>query len=1173
MSEMDGKSGGPPPTYQDLFRQAHTLLTDIQDLRISVLPQPRLVMLHERAAELRNALRLGAKAVYRKKKYAEAKNNLNLAEAAGKALSSLAGFFPVLRTLNGKVSQDIILAEQVLRHGRFYSDLTAYKKELRALLGSLKDDATGQAELRLVEISTAVERLKETKDALNAKLNPKLESYYKIFDSIFSALEKYDHLAPANAEITIALRAPAYQAVAASRIFDRDFYLAQLPDPAAAPDAIKHYLTNNPGGQYFSNKFFHDRYYLAMYPEVRRLRYNALEHFARYGDALRYNPYPEFNTRFYLENNDDVLDAGVSPFMHFLFHGLKEERPPSGKAAAFFNARYLDESVGHAIKIVFAGEPEKPEDKKAWGMLRKLCEANAKTEVKCIDSLTFADARNDADGYVVCGESLRHAPGSFLRALEKSGAALVYFGSDPQGDLAELLRSGILPLPKICAFTNNYERFIRWQESETSLKLHYYPFDDATVAVSVASALLKMIRPGGEFAARKFVQAPTDAPAISVVSIIYKKSKEMCAFLESLNRQDIARDYEVILVNDATPDNAVHVVEAWLEEKRAAGLLNRFMRVSILNNESNLGNCLSRNKGIEASNAEIVLVADGDMVFGCSCLAEHCWAYRFSDCDAVIGFFHFNMDYDFIFTWAAACEVNPGIVRKKVTSDSAYLAMCYPMDGIYNFVTRNTSFKKSILHGNYFDPDFSYTTNPDSGYGEEDHELSARLYFEGRRVRFVENAFGIHIRHQDNSYSADKALSNLRNWNRLIAKHPEMMLVDRHYYQWRTTDFLDKTRSRSGAKEFIEANSRYNDKNRVNIVIKKLKPLKILTYRWHAAHQYELFKLRHNFTLVTGSGTAICDQWDYGQRPLPGNVRFAPLHSINAKEYDFAILPFDENVLHPELCNGALSLDWGKTFLTMLALTRGMPRVALCHGMPGRYGDFLKDGDPVPDNIGRVIESEREAFRELLKDTHVVHNSHQAQSEWQFHKSSVIWHGFSPYELPPGSHEKACLTLPKNVFAERPQYWGKASMEQVEKLLKDVCLVEYAAPPPPHSGYEKDTQEWAVAGFQNYTRYLGRSAIYLTPAMRNAMPRSRAEAMMTGSIPVSMRNCDVDMFIKNGLNGFVANSAEEMKEHIVWLMKNDTARLQISKNARNASLDIFNIDRNLSLWSELIDCL
>jgi glycosyltransferase involved in cell wall biosynthesis len=109
-----------------------------------------------------------------------------------------------------------------------------------------------------------------------------------------------------------------------------------------------------------------------------------------------------------------------------------------------------------------------------------------------------------------------------------------------------------------------------------------------------------------------------------------------------------------------------------------------------------------------------------------------------------------------------------------------------------------------------------------------------------------------------------------------------------------------------------------------------------------------------------------------------------------------------------------------------------------------------------------------------------------------------------------------------------------------------------------------------VAIFQKSTRYIGEFAVYLNPTVHAPMPAARAEAMMTGAVPVSLRNHDVDMFIQNGVNGFYGDSAEELAAHVVWLMRHDQQREAISRNARLTAMDLFNIDRHLAAWSELI---
>jgi hypothetical protein len=295
----------------------------------------------------------------------------------------------------------------------------------------------------------------------------------------------------------------------------------------------------------------------------------------------------------------------------------------------------------------------------------------------------------------------------------------------------------------------------------------------------------------------------------------------------------------------------------------------------------------------------------------------------------------------------------------------------------------------------------------------------------------------------------------------------------------------------------------------------------------------------------TANGMTRRDRWDYGRRPLPDTVRFKPPHEIDADEYDFAILSFAAQAIGSQ----QETPDGGATLRAMLALTRGMPRAAVCRGMP-----------PECDASGR-------AWRDPLKDVHVVCASHQAQNAWRFHKSSVIRHGFSPHEFPPGRHGKACLTLPEQVLEK--QRGAKDCADHAVELLKGVCEVEYSSPPLPHPGYEQDAREWAVAKFQNYTRYIGEFAVYLDPFVHSPMPEARAEAMMTGVIPVSLRDQDADMYIQNGVNGFYGDSAEELAGHVAWLAKHAGRREAISRNARLTALDVLNSDRFLAAWSTL----
>ena len=128
--------------------------------------------------------------------------------------------------------------------------------------------------------------------------------------------------------------------------------------------------------------------------------------------------------------------------------------------------------------------------------------------------------------------------------------------------------------------------------------------------------------------------------------------------------------------------------------------------------------------------------------------------------------------------------------------------------------------------------------------------------------------------------------------------------------------------------------------------------MRVLTYRWHVPHQYELFKLDAEFTLVTDLGEGSCRWWDLGQRPLPANARFARWRDIDPNNFDLAILHFDENVLHISPDDRAIGAKWGKTF-RFLQRHLTIPRIAVCHGTPQGAKRYSADG-PLPRKSMRL---------------------------------------------------------------------------------------------------------------------------------------------------------------------------------------------------------------------------
>lgn len=665
-------------------------------------------------------------------------------------------------------------------------------------------------------------------------------------------------------------------------------------------------------------------------------------------------------------------------------------------------------------------------------------------------------------------------------------------------------------------------------------------------------------------------------PSVSIVSILYKKEREVWWFLESLRRQDFELRYEIILIDDCCPGETVKIVNDFVDKIIPLPDSNKLMSVRLVKNTENKGNCFSRNRGIDEAKGDIIVIVDADCMLDCGYLSSHYKAHLSGMCDVVIG--------------PKGIETNnrpPMSVLNIYNIDTARAVQdANPQDGVnqdsfVNCVTRNLSINRSILcnlGAQVFDELFSYSRSPESGFGWEDVELGARLYQLGARIKYLDNTASIHISHPPAVDNNDKPVRSLKNFRRLHEKHSFLKTVS-HAWSTRTfnaiTTWCDKAKQDvSDNADYLYLKNAFESVSKWPTFVKQAKQLKILTYRWHCPHQYELYRSGHEFTLVTGLGTALTEDWDWSSRPLPANAQFKNIHDINVEEYDLAILHFDENVLcpsnsyNPDKAKQMVPDDWGAAFIA--ALSWNLPKIAICHGTPQFYGQY--DRNYTQDNLGDVIEGQRTILVEALKNITVVCNSYQAQEEWSFYNSKVIWQGFAPHEYLPVKTPGECkiLTMSKEAIENRPHYNGYFVMNDISLALGErYPMGNLHVLSPPHT-YIPRTNEWAKVKYENYTRELARHSVYVNPTVRSPMPRTRGEAMMAGLVSVSLRNHDVDMFIDNGVDGFYADSSAEMAEQIKFLAANDTFRFEMAVKSRRKAIDVFNQHRYLSTWENLI---
>lgn len=138
-------------------------------------------------------------------------------------------------------------------------------------------------------------------------------------------------------------------------LFDPEWYLHWHHDVAAAGvDPFKHYLTRGWREGRRPHALFDPSWYLEEYGEELDGETPPLEHYARIGWRKGYWPNPLFDPRWYLENNDDAASARAEPLTHYANFGWREGRPPNAIFETRWYARTAEiaadqEPLGHYL--------------------------------------------------------------------------------------------------------------------------------------------------------------------------------------------------------------------------------------------------------------------------------------------------------------------------------------------------------------------------------------------------------------------------------------------------------------------------------------------------------------------------------------------------------------------------------------------------------------------------------------------------------------------------------------------------------------------------------------------------------------------------------------------------------------------------------------------------------
>jgi glycosyltransferase involved in cell wall biosynthesis len=255
-------------------------------------------------------------------------------------------------------------------------------------------------------------------------------------------------------------------------------------------------------------------------------------------------------------------------------------------------------------------------------------------------------------------------------------------------------------------------------------------------------------------------------PKLSVVVATYNRAGTLALLVDHLAKQDIEpHEYEVIIVDDGSPDNTQQVMEEML--------CHACIELIYLRHE-NHGIGYAQNRGIRAARGELVLLIPDDILLSPGALREH------------IDFHRKNPEPE--------VSVIGNVIQSTDLNQSVFLKKWDPfrfseLDGLnelrpYRYGACNISFKKDFMaqFGMFLEH------RPRGGaVAMEDFEVGYRLEKHGMRLLYAPNALGYHYHVTTLDSAVDRWYERGLNYEefRKHATHPELTVYF-HILNFRT---------------------------------------------------------------------------------------------------------------------------------------------------------------------------------------------------------------------------------------------------------------------------------------------------------------------------------------------------------------------------------------------------
>jgi len=106
-------------------------------------------------------------------------------------------------------------------------------------------------------------------------------------------------------------------------------------------------------------------------------------------------------------------------------------------------------------------------------------------------------------------------------------------------------------------------------------------------------------------------------------------------------------------------------------------------------------------------------------------------------------------------------------------------------------------------------------------------------------------------------------------------------------------------------------------------------------------------------------------------------------------------------------------------------------------------------------------------------------------------------------------------------------------------------------------------------GISDLIKHYKKASVFFNTSSWQACPVALLEAMAVGCPIVTVPTTTIPDFIEDGVNGYMSNDPDELKERLTELLDNTDRATELGRHARETAMEKFNPSRFAKEWSEV----